>query len=163
MKKFKNFLRFSFISLLVLVVFIYIGRFIFRLCWNFDILDKNSYMIISDYWNSGGVFDSFRDYSLGFAIFLFPILWLYYSRKLYKYGLGRFLSEPIIKSYRRLTRPESMEIEHVVVKNLGGKDKSLEDIIADKIKEQGQKGASGHTTKDLRQQISAKIGENEKQ
>lgn len=160
MKKFKNFLRFSAISALVLVVFVFIGQFLFKLIWHFDILSKKSYLIIADYWNKGGVFNTFRDYSLGFALFLFPIIWLYYSRKLYKFGLGKFLTIPIIKTYRYFTRPESLEVEHVVVKNMGAKDKSLEDIIADKIKEQA-KESMGHTSRDLRKQISAKIGENE--
>ena len=68
---------------------------------------------------------------------------------------------PIIKTYRRLTRPKSMDMEHVVVKNLGVKDKSLDDIIANKIKEEHQNTAASHITRDLRQQISAKIEENE--
>ena len=162
MKKFKNFLRFSAISALVLVVFVFIGQFLFKLIWHFDILSKKSYLIMADYWNNGGVFNTFRDYSLGIALFLFPIIWLYYSRKLYKFGLGKFLTIPIIKTYRYFTRPKSLEVEHVVVKNMGAKDKSLDDIIADKIKEQGKESA-GHTTRDLRKQISAKIGENDKE
>jgi len=162
MKKLKNFLRFIFISVLVLIVFIYIGRFLFNVIWDFDILSQSSYQMIADYWNGGGVFNTFRDCSLCAALIAFPLIWLYYSRKLYKYGLKKFFTTPIIKTYRYLTRPKSMEVEHVVVKNMGTKSKSLEDIIADKIKEQN-KNSHNFATRDLRQQISAKIGENDKQ
>ena len=56
-----------------------------------------------------------------------------------------------------------MEIEHVSLKNIGGKDKTLDEIITDKIKEQNGNGASGHTSTNIRRQIAAKIEENEKE
>ena len=56
-----------------------------------------------------------------------------------------------------------MEVEHVTIKNLGGKDKTLDEIISEKIKEQGQDNSSAHVVRDLRKQISAKIEDNEKQ
>lgn len=163
MKKLKNFFRFSFISILVLIVFIFIARYLFVLLWHFDILSWDSYQMIIDYWNNGGVFNTFKDCSLGVALIAFPIIWLYYSRKLYKYGLKKFFTTPIIKTYRYFTHPKSMEVEHVVVKHMGEKGKSLEDIIADKIKEENKKNGYSSASKDLRKQIAAKIGENEEQ
>lgn len=163
MKKLKKFLRFSFISALVFVVFLFIFRFLFNLIWNFDILSWEPYQKIIDFWNKGGVFNKTKDCTLLAGLVLMPIIWLLASYKLYKYGLKKFLTTPIIKTYRRLTRPKSMEVEHVTIKNLGVKDKSLDEIIADKIKEQGEKTGSGNMSKNLRQQISAKIEENEKQ
>ncbi len=163
MKKLKKMLRFSMISALVLVVFIFIFRALFRLIWNFDILSWEPYQKIIDFWNKGGNFNTTKDCSLLAGLVLMPVIWLIASYKLYKYGLKKFLTVPIIKLYRRLTRPKNMEIEHVTIRNLGSKDKTLDEIIADKIKEHGESTGLGHTSKDLRQQISAKIGENEKQ
>ena len=163
MKKFKKILHFSAISILVLIVFLFIFRILFRLIWSFDILSWAPYQKMIDFWNSGGVFNTTKDYCLLSGLFLMPIIWLIASYKLHKYGLKKFLTTPIIKIYRHLTRPKSMEIEHVTIKNMGAKGKTLDEIIADKIKEAGEKTGSGHISKDLRQQISAKIGENEKQ
>ncbi|MBO5037906.1 MAG: hypothetical protein J6C85_00405 [Alphaproteobacteria bacterium] len=163
MKKIKKLFRFCFISVLVLIVFLFLGRIIFRLLWNFDILSAVSYQKMQNYWESGGVFNTFKDCSLLGSLLLFPIIWLHASYKLYKYGLGKFLTRPIILLYRRLTRPKVMEVEHVSIKNMGSKDKTLDEIISEKLKSEGKQGSSAHLSKDLRKQIAAKIGENEKQ
>lgn len=163
MKKIKNLIRFLIISFIVLIFFLFIGRILLRLIWNFDILSTKSYQILLEYWEKGGVFSTFKDISLGVVFILLPIIWLICSYKLYKYGLGRFLTIPIIKVYRKLTRPKNMEIEHVAIKNLGNKDKSLDEIISEKIKEKGVNNQEENTSRNLREQIAAKIKENEKQ
>ena len=162
MKKIKKFFRFCFISLLVLAVLLPIFNIIFRLIWNFELLNPKTYSMMADYWEKGGVFNTAKDYSLGFSLLLLPIIWLICSRKLYKYGLLKFLLVPITKIYRYATRPESMDVEHVSIKHLGEKDKSLDEIIAERIKEQN-KDTNAQTVKNLRQQISTKLGENENQ
>ena len=163
MKKIKNFIRFCVVSFIVLMVFVYVGRIFLKLIWNFDILSAKSYQIISEYWEKGGNFSTSKDLSLMAIFVLFPIFWLICSYKLYKYGLGRFLSEPIVKLYRKITRPKNMEIEHIAIKNLGNKDKSLEEIISEKMKEKAIENQEDNTSRSLREQIAAKIKENEKQ
>ena len=163
MKKLRKFIRFSVISFIVLIVFLFISRIVLKLIWNFDILALKSYRIMLEYWEKGGVFSTFKDLSLGAFFILFPILWLICSYKLYKYGLGRFLATPIIKIYRKMTRPKNMEVEHVCIKNLGNKDKSLDEIISEMIKEKGTSDQTENTCRSLREQIAAKIKENEKQ
>ena len=133
MKKIKKFLRFCFISAIVLAVFLVLGRIIFRLFWKFDILNAASYQKMQDFWESGGVFNTFKDCSLLASMLLFPLIWLYSSYKLYKYGLIKFLTKPIIVLYRKLTRPKVMEVEHVSIKNMGSKDKTLDEIISEKL------------------------------
>lgn len=56
-----------------------------------------------------------------------------------------------------------MEVEHIAIKNLGEKNKTLDEIIAEKAKNRGEGKNIGHTSQNLRQQIAAKIEENEKQ
>ena len=56
-----------------------------------------------------------------------------------------------------------MEIEHVSIKNLGEKDKTLDEIIKAKIEKEGKNLSRSHEVADLRKQIAAKIEENEKQ
>lgn len=165
MKKIKKFFRFCLMSLLVLVVLLPICNVIFRVIWNFALLDSKSYELMAEYWQKGGVFNTAKDYTLGASLLLLPIIWLICSYKLYKFGLIKFLLLPITKIYRYATRPENMEIEHVAIKHLGEKDKTLDEIIADRIKKENETtaGSQAQTIRNLRQQISTKIGENKNQ
>ena len=162
MKKIKKFVRFLAIAVVVFVVLGYISQFLFKILWNFEIFNHKSYELIYEYWEKGGVFNTFKDCSLAASLFLLPIIGLILSYKLYKFGLVKFITLPISKLYRRLTRPKVMEVEHVTIKNLGGKDKTLDEIIDEKIKEEN-KSANGNMVSDLRKQIAAKIEENEKE
>lgn len=162
MKKLKKTLRFIVISLLVLSVFVFIGRFLFQLFWNFDILDQKDYDTLYKFWERGGVFKTFKDCTLAISLIAFPFVWFYYSKKLYNYGLGKFLLLPIIAIYRKATGPKSLDIEHVSIKNIGVKDKTIDELISEKIRGNG-KGGNANTSIDIRKQISAKIEENVKQ
>lgn len=163
MKKIKKLIRFTMISIIVLVAVIYISRILFRFIWAFDIIDPKSYKIMYEYWEKGGVFNTFRDCSLGFGLLILPIIWLFLSYKLYKFGLFKLITLPISRLYRRLTRPKNMEIEHVSIKNMGGKDKSIDEIIKEKIEKQEGNQYQGNNIMDLRKQVAAKIEENEKE
>lgn len=163
MKKIKKFIRFCFISLLLLVIFLPVFNIIFRFVWNFALLDSKSYKMMAEYWENGGVFNTAKDYTLGASLFFLPIIWLICSYKLYKYGLVKFLLLPINKIYRRITRPETLDVEHVSIKHLGEKDQTLDEIIADRIKKENELSGQSQTIRNLRQQISTKIGENENQ
>lgn len=163
MKKIKNFLRFTIISAFVFVVLALIGQVVFRLFWNFELLNKESYSVLVEYWEKGGVFNTFRDCSLALSLLFWPILWLMWSYKIYKKGFWKTVVSIIDKTYRKLTRPQSLEIEHVSLKHIGGKDKTLDEIITDKIKERNADTGTNHMSANLRRQIAAKIGENEKE
>ena len=67
---------------------------------------------------------------------------------------------PFFKLYKKFTRPKKLDVEHVSIKNLGSKSRSLDEIIADKMKEKGEKVSQQYTTIDIRQQVSAKVEEN---
>lgn len=162
MRKIKNLLRFTIISVFTLTVLAYVGQFLFRIFWNFELLDKDSYATLKEYWEKGGVFNTFRDCSLGISLLLLPIIWIKWSYKIYKKGFFKTILFFIDKTYRKITRPKNMEAEHVALKNIGGKDKTLDEILADKIKEQNKNTNSGHMSANLRKQISAKIEENKK-
>lgn len=163
MKKIKKILRFSSISIVVFIVLGYLARIIFNLLWKFDLFNAKSYQILQNYWEKGGVFNTFRDCSLGFALFMLPVLWLIISYKVYKKGFWKTILIPVEKLYRKLTSPKNMEVAHVSLKNLGGKDKTLDEIIADKIKSEQGGVSSINTVRDIRREISARIEENEKQ
>ena len=163
MKKIKNFLRFTLISCFTLAVFVYVGRFFFNLFWDFDIISPKSYKVLKNYWNNGGSFKEFKELSLLICLILFPIFWLKCSQKIYKKGFLKILTSLFTKLYRKLTRPKNMETEHVSIKNLGSKERTLDEIISDKIKEKGGNIAQSKESANLRHLISAKIEENEKQ
>jgi len=163
MKKIKNFLRFTIISAFILIALAFVGQVLFRLFWNFELLDVESYKILQEYWEKGGVFNTFRDCSLGAALLLMPVVWLVWSYKIYKKGFWKSVLSMIDVIYRKITRPKNMEVEHVSLKNIGGKDKTLDEIITDKIKERNKNAETGHMSANLRRQIAAKIEENEKE
>jgi hypothetical protein len=159
----KKLLRFCFISVLVGIVFVPLCWVICKFCWRFDILSSKSYTVLYQFWEGGGTFKTFRDCSLIFCLLLMPILWLKLSYKLYKFGLGKFLLIPITKIYRYFDGPANADIARVSIKNIGAKDKSLDEIIADKRKEKNENLGHQHTSQDIRRQIAAKIEENEKE
>lgn len=163
MKKLKKLFRFILISSTTLVIFTYVCHFLFNLFWNFDILNMRSYKILANYWNTGGTFKEFKELSLCVSLILFPILWVRCSIKMYKKGFFKTLMSPVLKLYRKVTRPKNMEPEHVSIKNLGSKERTLDEIISDKLKEKGESLIQNKESISLRQQISAKIEENEKQ
>ncbi len=160
MKKIKKMLRFLIISIICLIAFLAVFRSLFIVIWHFDILSSKSYRLIAEYWERGGVFNTARDYSLGAALIILPIAWLISSYKLYKFGLVKFLLLPIVKTYKKITRPKNMEVEHVKIKNLRAKSKTIDEIISERIKEKGEAHTSNKVSRNLREQISAKIEEN---
>ena len=160
MKKIKKMLRFLVVSAICLIVFVAFFRSLFIVIWHFDILSGKSYKLVAEYWERGGVFNTARDYSLGVALIILPIAWLISSYKLYKFGLIKFLLTPIVKIYKKITQPKNMEVEHVKIKNLRAKSKTIDEIISERIKEKGEGPASNHISRKLREQISAKIEEN---
>ena len=156
MKKIFKILSFVFISVLLLILFTIVGRYLFIKILDFDILRKSSYTGLMQVWNSGGKIN----FSLLFCFLIWPSLWLYCSIRLYKYGFWKFIFWPVIKLYIHYTKPKNVEEVHVNIKNLGGKDKNLDEIISQKMKEKGMKSGDTTTIKNLRQQISTKIEEN---
>lgn len=163
MKKIKKMLRFCSISAVVLICWVYLCQIAFKFLWNFEILDQSSYKAVALYWEKGGVFNTFHDISLGGSLILAPVLWLVLSYKLYKYGFWKFVFSLVIKLYNHFNRPKNLEVEHVSIKNIGGKDKTIDEIISEKIEAQGKKTTSVHAAKSIREQIATKIEENENQ
>ena len=155
----KKFAKVVCIGSVVLLFWVAIYYVIFKLIWQFDVLSIRSYKKIHAYWNQGGVFRTFKDCSLLFFMSMFPILCIYYTRKVYKRGFWKTILSPFIKIYRKFTAPEPMDDVHIVIKNLGVKSGSLDEMLADRIKKDG--GLSGNKTliSDIRQQISVKIEE----
>lgn len=163
MKKIKKFIRFLSILITMFAILASIGQVVFQYLWGINLFDIKSYQKLYKLWDSGYVFRSFNDISLLFSLIFLPIFWLKSSFTLYKKGFWKTMSIPFVKIYRKLTRPKNMEVEHVSIKNLGIKGKSLDEIISAKLKEKGEDPTSVHTIKDIRQQISAKLEENKKQ
>ena len=65
MAKVEKLIKFFTVCAVVFVVLGYICRELFKFIWNFDIFNRESYRILYDYWENGGVFNTFRDCSLG--------------------------------------------------------------------------------------------------
>ena len=61
-----------------------------------------------------------------------------------------------------MTAPEPMDDVHIVIKNLGVSSGSLDDMLAERMKNDTSSGGHKTVINDIRQQISVKIEENEK-
>lgn len=161
MAKFKKIIRFSTISLIVFVVMTFLCRYLFSFFWNFDMLSTKNYYTLYNFWEKGGVFRTFKDCSLVLSLIAYPFVWIYFSYKVYKKGLIKILTEPLIYIYRKITNPKNLEVEHVLIKNIGAKEKTLDEIISEKIGKDDI--VKANTTLDIRKQIASKLEENEKQ
>ena len=162
MKKLKNFIRFLLIFGTTSVIFALVGQIVFKYIWGFALFNLKSYKYLYDFWENGGVFNKFKDITLVLGLVFLPIYCINVSFKIYKKGFLKVLSIPFTVIYRALTRPKSLEVEHVSIKNIGIKDKTLDEIISTRIKEKGQETTVSHASKNIREQISAKIEENNK-
>ena len=162
MKKMKKALRYIAIFCIVFLFLIFVYFHVFKVIWNFNILNVKSYKAMYSFWERGGVFKTFKDCSLLFLMAIFPVLGFYITAKLYKKGFWATLTKPINKLYRKFNAPEPMDDVHIVIKNLGAKTGDIDEIISDKLKEKGDVLANSNTTKSIRQLISVKIEENEK-
>ncbi len=160
MKKIFKFIKFLLISIVVFYVYAIIARLLFKMIWNFGLFNPESYAKLYNFWEKGGVFKEFKDLSLAVCLIVLPILWFITSYKLYKKGFWKTILSPFFKLYKKFTRPKKLDVEHVSIKNLGSKSRSLDEIIADKMKEKGEKVSQQYTTIDIRQQVSAKVEEN---
>lgn len=160
MKKIIKFIKFLLISLVVFYVYAVIANILFKLFWNFGLFNPESYAKLQKFWEKGGVFKEFREISLAVSLICLPIFWLISSYKLYKRGFWKTILSPFLKLYLKMTRPKNLEVEHVSIKNLGSKSRSLDEIISDKMKERGENISQQHTTANIRQQVSAKVEEN---
>lgn len=158
----KKTIRFMSILSVLFVFWAYIGRIFFKFFWNFDIFSSKHYLGLYQFWEKGGVFKSFKDISLILCLIILPIVWIKTTKRFYKQGFWKSVLSPVIKIYKKLSYPKNLEVEHVSIKNLGAKDRSLEEIISDKLKEKGEStNQKANTTQNLREQVSAKLKENE--
>lgn len=162
MKKIKKMLKFILILLTVATFIIFFSGYVFIFFWKFDILKEASYIKLQNFWNNGGVFRTFKDISLLVCLMLLPISIIISTKKLYKEGFWKTILTPFVMLWKKATNPKREEIQSVTIKNLGAKDKTLDDIINEKMKEK-LKEETKNTIQDIRNQISTKIKENETQ
>lgn len=60
MAKIGKMIKFFTICIVVFVVFGYVCRQLFKFVWNFDIFNRESYLILYDYWENGGYLTHLR-------------------------------------------------------------------------------------------------------
>lgn len=157
MKKIGAFLKLAMTGAVWSAVFIWLARRLIRLIWNFDILYKKQWEVISRYWNDNGVIIGASDYLFFLTLLFLFIVWLWGWRKLYRANYVKLLLAPLeyINNYQ--LRKYEQDETHVVIKNMSvGEKLTVEDVIKDRIKKEEQNPRT-NTSQDLRQGISQKI------
>ncbi len=160
MKKIIKFIRFCTISSVIFGLYAAVASIFFKMIWGFRLFAPEPYVKLYSFWEKGGVFKEVKDISLVASLIALPVCSLISGYKMYKKGFWKTILSMFSHIYRRCTRPKNMEVEHVAIKNLGSKSRTLDEIISDKMKEKGETLTQEVTSLSLRQQVSAKVEEN---
>lgn len=157
MKKIGAIFKFAVTGVLWSGAFVWLARLLIRQIWNFDILYRKQWQVISRYWNDNGVIVGASDYLFFLTLILLFVVWLWVWRRLYRADYIKMLLAPLeyINNYQ-LRKYEQNET-HVVLKNMSvGEKLTVEDVIKARIKKEEQ-APRANVSQDLRQGISQKI------
>lgn len=158
-KKLLAFLKFIVVFIVWTLVFVSVSRWFMLLIWKFDILYKQQWQAIGQYWNEDGTIAGASDYLFFIALFVLVLLWFFGFRYFYKLKYMRMMLFPFRYFNDRQIRKYEQEDTRAVIKNIRvGEKLTVEDVIKDRIKQEEVK-QSPKVSQDLRQSISQKINQ----
>lgn len=127
--------------------------------WNFDLISPVSWQMIGVYWNKGGTIKSVYDYMLFITILFTVVVWYVGLKRIYRVNFAKLFLKPFEFFSKKQIQKFESESKHVALKNLVvGEKITLDDLIEEKIKEEGNKQAQKES-QSLRENISKKITE----
>ncbi|MBQ9236201.1 MAG: hypothetical protein IJ184_07060 [Alphaproteobacteria bacterium] len=127
MKKIGRWLRNLVVLALWSVVFVFVSNTLLVLVWNFDYVSHESWKVLVDYWNSGGVIKSASDLLLVGSLFLLPILWLLGFNRVRKLDYAKMLLAPVNAIYDWINR-DTDDNERIVIRNIKSGTQRAEEI-----------------------------------
>lgn len=154
MKKIFRFFRGTMLLIFWTLLFVYITNALFILFWNFDYIRANSWRIMMEYWNSGGVIKSTSDTILVVSLILLPIAWLLGYRRVLKINYIDLLLKPINFIYNIFNRDTSDDGERVVIRNIKSSSQRAEEI---KSELSSLKPKKAKETQDIRYNLKEKV------
>lgn len=149
MKKILHFLSNLFLALLWTWIFVWLTDILFILLWNFDFTSAQSWQIVINYWNNGGVIKTASDITLFIALLLLPLFWYFGWRRLRKVKFLQLAVAPINMLYR-LLNSGSDKSERIVIRNIKSSQQRMDDI---KSELDGIKPAKNQSSQGIRSNI----------
>ena len=157
LKKIVKFLKFIFVCFVWSVVWFTFMREVVFSIWNFDFFSTRQWQMVASFWNAHGTIKGLSDYMLFLSMFVTLLLWFLGLRRLYKVDYWQLLLKPFQYFSSKQIEKYKKEGKHVVIKNLVvGEKITLNDLIDEKIKEEGKK-QEAKESENLRQNIAQKI------
>lgn len=120
MKKFIKYLRWIFIFIGWTTFYLWFVYFIMNYFWHFNIFEKRYWLIISEFWNRGGVIDQFSEYMFLIMLILVIPCWFLGLKKAQELPYIKIILFPIFWYNDYINRKYASEPEHIVLKNMGG-------------------------------------------
>lgn len=156
-KKIGKLLKASIIGAIWTSFFVLSVRCLLLWIWQFDLLSKKQWDLVSRYWNSNGVIVGVSDYMFFTTLFLSLIIWIWGWRRLMRVNYLDILIWPLRYMNDRQLRKYESKSSHIVIKNISvGEKLTVEDVIKERMKaEEAPKGEK--VAQDLRKKISEKI------
>jgi hypothetical protein len=138
-KKILRFIRFCFISVVWTILYFSIVRILLKSIWKFDIFKKVYWEKISEFWEEGGVINSFQEYTfLAMLIAIIP-LWLWGWKKANQLSVAKIIFFPIFWYNSYQERKYSKAPKNITLKNMGGgtakrsPQQVMDDLIASRM------------------------------
>ncbi len=120
MKKFTQHLRTFLILIGWTAFYLWLIGLIMNYFWHFNIFEKRYWLIISKFWNAGGVIDQPSEYMFLLMLILIIPGWFLGFRKARKISYVRLFFFPIFWYNDYIGRKYANQPSHIVLKNLGG-------------------------------------------
>ena len=149
---------FSLVLSLIVWTYLYVILFgqILLCFWNFNILSAQSWNIVYQYWESGGIIRTWQDYLLLLCLVLYLPLWYIGWKHFRRISWLQVLLWPLNRYNRYLVDKYGEGAQHITIKNMGTGGIKIEEEIEQKAKPQ-TKIETGEEVNKIRAAVTEKI------
>ena len=118
-KKLLAFLKWAIVGIVWSYIYILATTLLFKSVWGFNYLSRNSWNIISTFWQQGGRIKSGSDYLFILCLLLLIPLWIWGWRKLYKTNFMAVLLIPLTWYQNRSATRYMKSMSRIKLHNIG--------------------------------------------
>lgn len=144
-KKIGKFIRFCFILIIWTAIYLTLAELFFKLVWKFRLFDKEKWLIISKFWENGGVIKNWKDMLFFFCLAMVIPLWFVGLYKSLKVSIIKVIFFPIFWYNAYQEKKYTKTPKNIVLKNMGmtfGKKsakQNLEEMISSRMPKETDK------------------------
>lgn len=137
-------------------LYIAITGTIFIYFWNFNILSLENWNLIKEYWESGGIIHTWKDYLFLFMLLAYIPLWYKGWISIQKINFLKIILWPIEKYNQHIIKGYDSTSSHITIKNMGKEGIKIEEEIEIKSKPKTQIQTDAEVNK-IREAVASKI------